>query len=83
MLGTGFVPLKAITSGDKTVQLKNKDGKSIGSIIVTVVYKKVEPRILTISNIHLKTDSSSDIISKQDPYVVFRVGGWSCRTETG
>lgn len=63
-LGTGNLALEGLTTGEKTVSLKDKDGKHFGDIILVLNVKKVVCRSLDITNIKVKLNSSADILGE-------------------
>lgn len=72
-----------LSSGEKTVPLKNNDGNSIGSIVLVLTTKKVTSKTINITDIKVKLLESGDILGGSEPYIIGRIGGWSSRTETG
>ena len=74
--------MEDLSSGNKTVPLKNQDGKSIGEIIIVLTTKKVTTKTINITDIKVKLLESGDILGGSEPYVIGRIGGWSSRTET-
>ena len=51
--------------------------------MLTITTKKVKSKTLNISDLKVKLISSGDILGGSEPYIISRIGGWSCRTETG
>ena len=83
VLGSGTLLLEDLTSGEKTVHLKNNEGKSIGDVVIVLTTKKVTSKTINITDIKVKLLSSGDILGGSEPYIIGRIGGWSSRTETG
>ena len=83
VLGCGTLALDDLSSGEKTVPLKNNDGNSIGSIVLVLTTKKVTSKTINITDIKVKLLESGAILGGSEPYIIGRIGGWSSRTETG
>lgn len=61
-LGNGELSLEGLSSGNRVVALKNKEGKHFGDIILTMLVQKVTCKSLVISNIRTTVNKSTDLI---------------------
>lgn len=64
------------------MKLANRRNNHFGDIILNISKKSVVNRELTLTDMKVKLAVSADIIGDSDVYLVARIGGWSCRTET-
>lgn len=51
ILGVGELPLENLSSGEKTVSLKNSKGESFGDIILVLSSQKVVCKSIQLSNL--------------------------------
>ena len=74
--------LDSLVEGNNTVKLANRRNIHFGDIIVNLSNKTVINRELTLTDMKVKLGVSADIIGDSDVYLVAKIGGWSCRSET-
>lgn len=64
------------------MKMANRRGNHWGDIILNISKKNVVNRQISLTDIKVKLGVSGDIVGESDVYLIGRIGGWSCRTET-